>query len=202
MTINTDKILAWHFVGDKLRDGRPIPADGEKLIHEGKLELCANGFHASENILDALIYAPGFTCCRVELSGEIIKDTDKLVASERTILWRVEAKEIILKFARDCALDVVHLWNAPEIVKQFLSSGDQNLAKDAATAAYDAAYDAAANAAANAAAYAAYAAAHAAYADTAAYAATGAYAANAAAHAAAKEEYSQKLQALIEAAHV
>lgn len=30
---------AYHFVGDKLRDGSPVPADGVKLIHTGKLKL-------------------------------------------------------------------------------------------------------------------------------------------------------------------
>ena len=36
-------INAWHFVGDCLRDGRPIPADGEWLIHKGPVEICASG---------------------------------------------------------------------------------------------------------------------------------------------------------------
>ena len=27
------KNLAWHFVGDRLRDGRPVPKDGEWLEH-------------------------------------------------------------------------------------------------------------------------------------------------------------------------
>jgi hypothetical protein len=59
---------AWHFVSDTLRDGRPVPADGEVLVHEGPLKLCASGLHASKNILDALHYAPGSTICRVEVA--------------------------------------------------------------------------------------------------------------------------------------
>jgi hypothetical protein len=105
---------AWHFVSDTLRDGRPVPADGEVLVHEGPLKLCASGLHASKNILDALRYAPGSTICRVEVCGEIIHGDDKLVCTERTILWRVSGERILRKFARMCARDVLHLWDAPE----------------------------------------------------------------------------------------
>lgn len=37
---------AWHFVGTTLRDGRPVPADGVTLRHDGPLRLCASGLHA------------------------------------------------------------------------------------------------------------------------------------------------------------
>ena len=33
----------YHFVGDKLRDGRPIPADGEWLVHDGAAAWAAAG---------------------------------------------------------------------------------------------------------------------------------------------------------------
>jgi hypothetical protein len=152
---------AWHFVSDTLRDGRPVPADGEVLVHEGQLKLCASGLHASKNILDALHYAPGSTICRVEVCGEIIHGNDKLVASERTILWRVSDERILRKFARMCALDVMHLWDAPDIVVQYLKNGDESIrgaARDAADAA-DAAGSAAGAAARDAARDAAWAAA-------------------------------------------
>lgn len=45
---------AWHFVGETLRDGSPIPPDGERLVYEGVLQLCVSGYHASEKIIDAL----------------------------------------------------------------------------------------------------------------------------------------------------
>jgi hypothetical protein len=131
---------AWHFVSDTLRDGRPVPADGEVLVHEGPLKLCASGLHASKNILDALRYAPGSTICRVEVGGEIIHGNDKLlVCSERTILWRVSGERILRKFARMCALDVMHLWDAPDIVVQYLKTGDESIRAAARDAAWDAA---------------------------------------------------------------
>ncbi len=51
-------IRAYHFVGDTLRDGRPIPADGEWLVHDGPVTICEAGLHASRHVFDALEYAP------------------------------------------------------------------------------------------------------------------------------------------------
>lgn len=117
-------IEAWHFVNDTLRDGRPVPPDGEPLEYDGDIKLCASGLHASRRIIDALKYAPGSTCCRVACDGKIIQGEDKLVCSKRTILWRVDAGDILHQFARQCALDVVHLWNPSQVVLEFLH-GDQ-----------------------------------------------------------------------------
>lgn len=41
------EFLAWHFVGKRLRDDRPIPAIGETLQHTGPLQMCFSGLHAS-----------------------------------------------------------------------------------------------------------------------------------------------------------
>ena len=135
---------AWHFIGTSLRDGRPLPADGETLRHDGDLIMCEQGLHASIRIIDALTYAPGHTICRVKVSGhETQGHEDKIVCRERTILWRLEVEPVLRKFARLCALDVVHLWNAPDIVVRFLKSGDEGIRDAARDAAWDAARDAA-----------------------------------------------------------
>ena len=122
---------AWHFVGDKLRNGEPIPPDGEILRYNGPLEMCVSGLHASERIIDALKYARGNTLCRVECGGEIVKSIDKLVCRERAILWRVNGEKLLREFARKQALSVMHLWEAPQIVRQYLETGDE-LIRDAA----------------------------------------------------------------------
>jgi hypothetical protein len=137
------EVLAWHFVGDALRDGRPVPADGVTLKHKGKLELCASGLHASERLIDALEYAPGPILCRVQMGGTIKKESDKLVARQRTILWRIDSTDVLRKFARQCALDVAHLWNMPPVVRQYLETGDESLSAAAWSAAWAAARDAA-----------------------------------------------------------
>jgi hypothetical protein len=135
-------IKAWHFVNETLRDGQPIPPDGKWLKHDGELCMCESGYHASRRIIDALKYAPGDTICRVELDGEIIEDNDKLVATKRRILWRVNGDELLREFARWSALQVIHLWNAPDIVREYLETGNEELRNAARAAAWYAAGDA------------------------------------------------------------
>src|SRR5271166_2007818 len=122
--MKTGPILAWHFVGDKLRNGDLIPLDGVTLRFSGRLRMCESGFHASRRIIDALHSAPGDTVCRVLIGGDIIEEPDKLVASERSILWRLDAKELLTEFTRKIALSVIHLWDAPDVVKRYLETGD------------------------------------------------------------------------------
>ena len=95
--------------------------------------------------------------CRVELGGEVLHDTDKSVAQTRTIIAMLPVEKtnaILREFARWCALSVVHLWDAPDVVRQYLETGDETLRVDAAKAARASA-DAAAWASADAAAWAA-----------------------------------------------
>jgi hypothetical protein len=147
----TDVIRAYHFVGDKLRDGHPIPLDGEWLTHDGECVMCESGLHASRHPFDALEYAPGPVLCLVECEDIAKEETDKLVCRRRRIMARFDASELLRTFARQCALDVIHLWDAPPVVRQYLETGDESLraaARDAAGAAAGDAAGAAAGAAA------------------------------------------------------
>ena len=62
-------------------------------------------------------------------------------------LWCLRAvkghEKEIRRFARQCALDVIHLWNAPPIVKRYLKTGNEKLRDAAWAAAWAAAGDAA-----------------------------------------------------------
>ena len=124
----------WFSDGDRLRYGdRRIPAVGVTHRHKGPLRLCNAGLHASIDVLDALEHAPGDTLWVVECGGEIIEGDDKLVCSEWTYVSRHDVD--LRAFARWCALQVVHLWNCPEVMRQYLETGDEALraaAKDAA----------------------------------------------------------------------
>lgn len=191
-------MLAWHFVGKTLRDGRPVPADGVTLKHDGELKMCAEGLHASRRLIDALRYAPGSTICRVRLGGTIIEDDDKAVATERTILWRVDGEEILRRFARKCALDVIHMWDAPEIVVRYFKTGDETIRAAAGNAAWAAAGNAARAAARDAAWAAARNAAWAAARDAARAAAGNA--AGAAAWDAARDHQNRRLTSMVMAA--
>ena len=144
-------MIAYHFCGDTLRDGRPIPADGEWLVHDGPVTICETGLHASKHVYEALQYAPGATLCLVECEDIVTEQDDKFVCRRRRIVKRFDATDTMRAFARHCALSVIHLWDAPQVVRDYLTTGDEGLrdaARDAAmaaawAAARDAAWDAA-----------------------------------------------------------
>ena len=129
---------AWHFAQENRRlgynDGRLI-RKGQWLVHRGPLVMCESGLHASKRIIDALKYASGSVICRVELGGEIVHGEDKSVAERRQCLWYIDGTDLLRKFARMCALDVIHLWDAPDIVIQYLRSGDETIRAAARAAA-------------------------------------------------------------------
>jgi hypothetical protein len=136
----------YHFTGKTLRDGSPIPKIGEwlELPENVKIKACpsdmdiANGYgglHASGHPFDALRYAPGSTLHLVELDGELIEHgspVDKVAARRRKIVATIDAEPLLREFARKCALSVIHLWDAPEVVKQYLTTGDESLRAAAA----------------------------------------------------------------------
>jgi len=150
-------IRAWHWLSAPNTYANGLPWS-EVAVHTGKLELCKSGLHASEQALDSLRYAPGPIVCRVECSGEIVRGDDKLVCTQRRVLWQRDATAVLRKFARLCALDVAHLWDAPQIVREYLETGDESkraVASSAASAAAMAAAWSVASSAAWAAAWAA-----------------------------------------------
>ncbi len=127
----SDRIIkAWHFMPADRRlrydDGRKVEP-GVWYACEGEPVLCHSGMHASTDMLDALDYAAGPVVSRVELRGGIIKGGDKLVARERRHLWMLDAEPVLRDFARRCALDVVHLWDPPDVVLRYLKTGDEKI---------------------------------------------------------------------------
>lgn len=150
-------MIGYHFTSTTLRDGRPIPPVGEWLIHAGEIVPCRSGLHASEHPFDALAFAPGNTLHKVELDGEIVPHgdpVDKHVGRRRRIIATIEAEPMLREFARWCALLVIGLWDAPDVVRQYLETGDESL-RSAARSAARAALGEAARAASGASAWAA-----------------------------------------------
>ena len=149
----------WWFSGKDHKlgygDGREA-AIGVTHAVAGPIELCEKGLHASPRALDALQYASGPCAWLVGLGGSILDGDDKSCATERTyIAGGSDATEVLRAFARRVALDVAHLWSMPEIVRDYLETGDESMRSAASAAATsDAAWDAA-NAVASAAASAA-----------------------------------------------
>jgi hypothetical protein len=138
-----NSILAWHFTGDTLRDGSPIPPVGEWLRYEGKVVMCESGLHASVHPFDALHYAPGPILHRVECRDVVETQSDKIVCRERRIISSMDATEMLRYFARMQALSVVHLWDAPDVVLDYLMTRDGAIRDAAWVAAWVAARDAA-----------------------------------------------------------
>lgn len=144
---------AWHFLRDKdgapmLLDGRPLEV-GRWYEHDGPLVLCQFGYHASTRAIDALSYAPGPWVSLCEVDGEILRDSDKLVATRRRAIWCYDGTEVLRQFARECAIGVLHLWDPPppDVVVRYLQTGDESLRAAARAAAWAAACDAACDAA-------------------------------------------------------
>lgn len=146
-----ETLAGWHFAGHTLRDGTPLPKAGEILPEIVDPVPCVRGYHASVRAIDALGYAPGAFVARVELRGEIVPhgdSTDKHAASVRVGLTDyIDATDVLLSFARQCALDVIEIWDAPPVVVQFLTTGRKDLrhaARGASAAAGDAGWGASA----------------------------------------------------------
>lgn len=140
-----ERIKAYRFTGDTLKGGRPIPAVGTVLKHEGEIIPCKSGLHASVEPFDALRFAPGPMLHLVEIWGDIAEHgdpVDKLVGRNRVILQSLDATNLMRHFARLCALDVIHLWDAPPVVREFLETGNEDLRAAARAATWDAGDDA------------------------------------------------------------
>ena len=139
-------MLGYHFTGSSLRDGRPIPKIGEWLVHNGPVLPCESGLHASEHPFDALQYAPGPMLHRVELDGYLVPHgdpVDKWCGRRRRIIASIDATALLREFARWCALQVIHLWDAPAVVREYLETGDESKRSSAWVAASAAAWSSA-----------------------------------------------------------
>jgi hypothetical protein len=90
-------IYGWHFVqADRTlaHSGEPVEV-GRTYRVEPPLKLCERGLHGSLRLIDALGYARSSVLTRCSFSGEIIHGDDKLVASERTVLWMGDIAPIL-----------------------------------------------------------------------------------------------------------
>jgi hypothetical protein len=138
---------AWHFVADKLRDGRDVPPVGVKLVHSGELIMCEAGLHASLHPFDALQYAPGHNLCLVECGGIMLHQEDKLVCTARTILQKQNVRELLYDFACTEAWAIVKdKPNLPQVLRNYLlgTPGQRDRLREAARdAARDKAWSAA-----------------------------------------------------------
>ena len=130
--MSDEKILAWHFVGERLRDGRPVPPDGQLLVHVGPAELYRCGLHASPLLRDAVRDRGQFlrvpTLCRVEVGDVVARDASRLVCRERRILWRIDATEILNDIASRCLWQLRYVHNVYAAIAYRAAFSDEDTA--------------------------------------------------------------------------
>ena len=126
----TDKTIAYHFTGTHLRDGRPVPPIGETLVHDGPIDWCKSGLYASIRPCWALSFAPGNMLHQVECEEIERQDAAKLVCRRRTIRASIDAETLLLRFAADQALSVAHLWEMPDVVRDYLTTLDETARRE------------------------------------------------------------------------
>ena len=103
------------------------------------------GLHAGPTIIDALQGAPGPFLWQVTLGGVVVHDRvrskteSRLLgrfpledakissASERTYNWGADVSDVLMKYARVCALDTIDQWDASDTVREFLETGNPDL---------------------------------------------------------------------------
>ena len=104
----TNPKIAWHFLPENKR----LRYDDDRHIQIGKtyrvrnkepIQLCANGMHASVDILDAIKYAPGPILCKVEMGEDCILGDNKCVSSSRKVISMMDATGLLHEFACKCA---------------------------------------------------------------------------------------------------
>ena len=146
----------WFSREDGTADNQRVPAEiGRTDTVAGAIVPCEHGLHSSPTPWDALQYACGPVLWEVEIGGEIVphgNPVDKHASSTRTYLRRVDVTVVLRRFAAERALSVIHLWDAPPVVREYLESVTADCERvdirDAARAAAWAAARAAARAAA------------------------------------------------------
>lgn len=115
-------MLGWWFspADECLPNGEELPI-AVGVTHTRKMpELCA-----SPTVLDALGYAHGPILWRVRLAGRTKHGHDRSFATKRTYLATLDAAPLLHEFTRQCALTVIDLWDAPQIVRDYFASGDE-----------------------------------------------------------------------------
>jgi len=103
------RTLGWHFCAvdnDEnlvMRDGTVIPRGAEReWLPTCTVRMCESGYHASEDLRDALSYAPdGRALCLVELAGNIQRSDDKMCGATRRVLARIDVHPLLVQYARD-----------------------------------------------------------------------------------------------------
>jgi len=123
------EVMGWRFtLCDSTKLGRPF-GPSQPLVVRGTWDndVLYGGLH----VFDALRYAEGSYLWRVKVGGVSSREKGRAIGTSLTALWGFDAGQLLKEFARRCALDVIDLWDAPEVVVQYLKTGDERLLREA-----------------------------------------------------------------------
>ena len=97
----TKTIKGYKFIQSDMssRNGGTKWIIGKWKRHDGGIEMCAKGFHACETAYQSLSYVYGDKWFIVEARGNILKDTNKFVASEMRLIKEIDVKKVLVPFA-------------------------------------------------------------------------------------------------------
>lgn len=106
---------AWHVVGDYLENGERVPEVGHTLEHPDALMMRQCGLHACSSLFDVLWYTENRPwLCQVRMHGVGMADDTTIVATRRTILWKIDFRPILEHLREFCARRTWHFWCMPK----------------------------------------------------------------------------------------
>ncbi len=122
-------MLGYHFTDHTLHGGAVIPPVGVWLNYEGGYISEERGLQAFEHPYDALMSAEGCLLHFVKLEGELLQGIYRggWVGRRRLIVKTIDATSILDEFARWCALQAIHHWDAPKEVYRCLETNDPDI---------------------------------------------------------------------------
>lgn len=107
-----DEALAWHFLPYDRRLRKPLPDGSRPIVTPGwtyrantPQALMHRRLDAFERVYDAICASVGYICCRVRLRGAITRTqrTNRLYATEFTVLWMGDAAHLLRSYMCDVA---------------------------------------------------------------------------------------------------
>ena len=83
---------------------------GKWRVHPDKLTMCESGFHASENVIDAMRYVNAEVIAKVEVRGKNLQQDDKQCWSEMRVIqsweWTKEDNMVLAIYAAELAIGI------------------------------------------------------------------------------------------------
>ena len=111
---------------------RKLREQGEKIDHEGFVRISCSDLIVFNDPNKALSTESGF-CLHEVMIEEKTNDNNEVIGYQETVLRSVDMMDSILSYMRRCALDVIDLWDAPDIIRKYLETDNEELWDEAST---------------------------------------------------------------------